>query len=117
MEEAEKLSDRVCIIDRGRLLAVGTVEEVKKAGGQDDLIEIGIEGSIRTELVPFLGPAAGECSVTSDSTARFRIGAFSALEDILGVIRDRKIRVNDLHLRKKSLEDVFIGMTGRSLRE
>jgi ABC-2 type transport system ATP-binding protein len=117
MEEAEKLSDRVCIIDRGRLLALGTTEEIKKAGGQEDVIEIGIEGSIGTELVPFLGPAAGECRVMSENTARFRIGAFSALEAILGVIRDRKIRVHDLHLRRKSLEDVFIGMTGRSLRE
>ncbi len=117
MEEAEKLSDRVCIIDHGRLLALGKTEEIRKPGGQEDVIEIGIEGSIRSDLLPYLGMTAGMCTVTSDSTARFRIGDFSALDAILDVIRDRKLRVNELHLRKNSLEDVFIGMTGRSLRE
>ena len=40
MEEAEKLSDRVCIIDKGNILAIGTTKEIKKLSGQEDLIEI-----------------------------------------------------------------------------
>jgi ABC-2 type transport system ATP-binding protein len=117
MEEAEKLSDRVCIIDRGRLLALGTTEAIRQAAGGEDVIEIGIEGSVSERLVPFLGPAAGGCVVTSENAARIRVGAPSALEEILAVVRDRGLVLRDLHLRRKSLEDVFIEMTGRSLRE
>ncbi len=117
MEEAEKLSDRIGIIDRGKLLALGTTEEIRKSGGGEDLIELRIEGSVAEELVPFLGPASAGCRVLSEDTVRLRNGAFQAVEALLAVVRERKIRVRDLHLRRQSLEDVFIGMTGRSLRE
>jgi ABC-2 type transport system ATP-binding protein len=117
MEEAEKLSDRVCIIDRGRLLALGTTEAIRKAAGGEDVIEIAIEGPVAERLVPFLGPASGGCVVTSENTARIRVGVPNALEEILAVVRDRSLVLRNLHLRRKSLEDVFIEMTGRSLRE
>lgn len=117
MEEAEKLSDRIAIVDRGKLLALGTTEEIRKACGGENVVELRIEGSVSEDLVPFLGPASAGCRVLSEDTVRLQNGAFQAVEALLAVVRERKLRVRDLHLRRQSLEDVFIGMTGRSLRE
>jgi hypothetical protein len=41
----------------------------------------------------------------------------SSLENILKVVREKDLNVNSLQLRKKSLEDIFISLTGRSMRE
>ncbi|MBN2051816.1 MAG: ATP-binding cassette domain-containing protein [Spirochaetales bacterium] len=119
MEEAEKLSDRICIIDHGRILALGTTEEIKRSGGRDEVIEIEIEGDIEAELLSFLSIDRESYRLSSPQAASLKTGDHvpSLLRDILEVIARRNLRVSDLHLRKRSLEDVFIGMTGRSLRE
>ncbi len=118
MEEAEKLSDRVCIIDRGKILIMGTTEEIKKSSGQEDLVEINITGDIREELLRFLNISQDGVELTSSNSANIKItNAYSIFEAILGVVKERKIKVKDLRLRKKSLEDIFISLTGRSLRE
>lgn len=118
MEEAEKLSDRICIIDKGKILITGTTEEIKKASGQNDFIEISIKGIIESELIPFLKNNSSNYKLTSENSALFKItDPYSTLEDILNAVKAREIKVNDLRLRKTSLEDIFINMTGRSLRE
>ncbi|MBI9098056.1 MAG: ATP-binding cassette domain-containing protein [Spirochaetaceae bacterium] len=118
MEEAEKLSDRICIIDKGQILAIGTAEEIKKISGQEDVIEIEIMGIIQRELIPYLNIETGDYNLISGNSAYIKINnPYSTLENILGVVRARNIKVNDLRLRKKSLEDVFINITGRSLKQ
>ena len=118
MEEAEKLSDRICIIDKGRILVTGTTEEIKKTSGQNDLIEISINGNIKDELIPFMRNNQGNYELISESSALFKIDEpYSTLDDILNTIKVRQLKVKDLRLRKTSLEDIFINMTGRSLRE
>jgi len=118
MEEAEKLSDRICIIDQGKLLVTGTTEEIKKTSGQEDVIEIQIKGDIKKDLIPFLKNDSKRYEVTSENSASFKISdPYTTLDNILGVIKEQNISVDDLRLRKKSLEDIFIAMTGRRLRE
>jgi len=118
MEEAEKLSDRICIIDRGKILTIGTTEEIKKLSGNEDLIEIDIKESIPKDLIPFLKNQSLSYELTSENSAFFKIqDPYSSFEDILGVVKERGLKVNNFRLRKKSLEDIFINMTGRSLRE
>lgn len=118
MEEAEKLSDRICIIDKGRLLVSGIAEEIKKISGQEDLIEVEMDGNIQLEFIPFLDIGSDDYTLQSDNTASFKIKEpLATMEKILGVIRDRHLKVNGLRLRKTSLEDIFINLTGRSIRE
>ncbi|MBM2813380.1 MAG: transporter protein [Ignavibacteria bacterium] len=118
MEEAEKLSDRICIIDRGQILKSGTTEEIKKSCGEEDLLELDIQGNIRTELIQYLAQDASNHTIISENSASFKItDSFSILESILHEIKTRNIKVDNLKLRKKSLEDIFINLTGRSLRE
>jgi ABC-2 type transport system ATP-binding protein len=118
MEEAEKLSDRICIIDKGKLLVTGTADEIKKMSGNEDLIEIEIAGDIAHEFIPFLDPGV-TCNMTmSGNTLSFNIkDPISTIENILNVVKKRNLKVNTLRLRKASLEDIFISLTGRSIRE
>jgi len=118
MEEAEKLSDRIFIIDRGKLLVSGTAEEIKKVSGNEDLIEIEIEGDISSDLVPFIN--RNLITVISAEADRVSLGISDpllSLENITGIVKNRNLKVKTLRLRQTSLEDIFINLTGRSLRE
>jgi len=118
MEEAEKLSDRICIIDKGKLLVSGTADEIKKISGHDDMIEVEIVGDIEKELQQFINPDIASIISISGSLATFSIkDPVSTLDHILDVVKGRHIKVKTLRLRKISLEDIFISMTGRSIRE
>jgi ABC-2 type transport system ATP-binding protein len=118
MEEAEKLSDRICIIDKGKLLVSGAADEIKRAYGSEDLIEIEVSIELQQSFISFLNPGlAGKMTISSNKLS-FRIkDPVAALANILEVVKSQNIKVDNLRLRKNSLEDIFISLTGRSLRE
>jgi ABC-2 type transport system ATP-binding protein len=118
MEEAGKLSDRICIIDKGKLLVAGTVDEIVRTTGNEDLVEADIAGDIENELLPFLDPELIPGISISDSRISVNNkNPLNAMENILKTVREHNLKVNSLQLRKKSLEDIFISLTGRSIRE
>lgn len=118
MEEAEKLSDRICIIDSGKILVSGTAEEIKAATGNEDIIEAEIEGDTFLELVDLLPEEFVTKRSSSGNMAILCItNPVMVFERILGIVKERSLRVRTLRMRKKSLEDVFINLTGRSIRE
>jgi ABC-2 type transport system ATP-binding protein len=120
MEEADKLSDRVCIIDHGRLLVLDTVEAIKGRLGEGDLIEIELAEDARAALLPHI-PASvrdGAAVTVRDATLILVTASTSGvLPEILQVIRGRGLTMKSLRVRPKTLEDVFIRLTGRGLRE
>ncbi len=120
MEEAEKLSDRVCVIDQGRLLALGTVAEIKSRLGRGDVVEIEVAEDARTALLPHLaalGPAAGNVSLRDHTLSFVSDEASRVLPAVLGILKDRGFGLENIRVRKVTLEDVFIQLTGRGLRE
>jgi len=118
MEEAEKLSDRICIIDNGRLLVSGTVSEVKKTRVYEDVIEVDINSDFHNALITFLNPGIVRNMTRSSNRITFNVkDPIPVLANILEVVKEQNIRIDNLRLRKNSLEDIFISLTGRSLRE
>lgn len=118
MEEAEKLSDRICIIDKGKLLVAGTANEIIRTGGYEDLVEADVAGDIRNELIPFLDPELISGIFISGTKISFNNkNPLAAMENLLKTVREHNLKVNSLQLRRKSLEDIFISLTGRSIRE
>jgi ABC-2 type transport system ATP-binding protein len=118
MEEAEKLSDRICIIDRGKLLAKGTAEEIISKNGYANLLEVDIDGDIENKFLPFID----QQKITSLSVSGSRITFDSRNPEllvgiILKIVHENNLKIKSLQMRKKSLEDIFINLTGRSLRE
>lgn len=118
MDEAEKLSDRICIMDYGKILINGTLEEVKDFSSQADLIEIEINGDISKDLLPFIDPDIYSNYNIINQIITFQTkNIHNILENVLNISKQKYLQITNLNLRKKSLEDVFISLTGRRLRD
>ncbi|MFD9111257.1 ATP-binding cassette domain-containing protein [Streptomyces bottropensis] len=116
LEEADRLADRVAVIDRGRLLAEGTVEELKTRTS-DDRIEI-VASSL--ELVPKARTVVSRFSTSPPVVvwSERRIWAMAPHERGLftRLMRDMDaagIELDDVELRRPTLDDVFLQLTGR----
>ena len=118
MEEAEKLSDRICIIDNGKLLVSGTPSEIMKLSGYEDVIEVDVSNDFHETLISSLNPELSGNMLKSSDRISFNVkDPVAAMTSILDAVKVNKIQIENLRLRKNSLEDVFINLTGRSLRE
>jgi len=119
MEEAEKLSDRVCIIDHGRLLVLDAIEAIKNRLGEGDVIEVELAEDVRTGLLPHLSLSAGADAATVKDRTLTLVSAAAAgvLPELLQAVKSRGLHLLNLRVRPKTLEDVFIRLTGRGLRE
>ena len=119
MDEAERVADRVGIIDHGRLLVVDTPDALKRRIGEGDVLEIEVSG---VDAPPGLAAAAvgavvgGATAVGGTVVVRAR-GVVEMLPAILDALRDCGARPGEVRLRESTLEDVFISLTGRRLRE
>ncbi len=120
MEEAEKLSDRVCIIDRGKLLVLDTVQAIKNRLGQGDFFEVELTEGLESRLMPRLSALTDRIETFSIRDGVLQLVSDTAAEwlpRVLEVIRQEGLHLENLRVRKKTLEDVFISLTGRGLRE
>lgn len=120
MDEAEKLSDRVCIIDHGRVLAVDTVERIKAQLGEGDLFEVEVGSGAQTALLPLVERLQSEGRYVAAQGSSLRFTSEDGGEILVEVLQTAKrlgLAVERLGMRKKTLEDVFIRLTGRGLRE
>jgi ABC-2 type transport system ATP-binding protein len=116
MEEAERLCDRIAIIDHGRIIASGTREElVRSALGDRQTVTIDAEAPVG----PALSEKLGRMGAAVDGAA-VRLLADDApkqIRELLGVFHDERVAIRDLTLKRASLEEVFLHLTGRELRE
>ncbi|NTW31864.1 MAG: ABC transporter ATP-binding protein [Bacteroidetes bacterium] len=120
MDEAERVCDRIAIIDNGKLLLTDTPENLKKTVGKGDLLEIEIISEKNEEISKALEYLINICpDVTSyNNTILLRYkNIISILSDILNLLKSKGIKIGEVRLRENSLEDVFISLTGRRLRE
>jgi ABC-2 type transport system ATP-binding protein len=118
MDEADRMSDRVAIIDHGELLVLDTPEALKQTVGEGDVLEITLKGSapnIETALA-FLGDRA-KITVIDDLLQIRALDLVNILQRILNRLSEESIQTEDVRLRKNTLEDVFIQLTGRRLLE
>jgi ABC-2 type transport system ATP-binding protein len=121
MDEADRISDRVAIIDYGKLLVLDTPEELKARVGVGDVVEISIggqhgeEASIRKAFAPLENKLSLEFT---DRTLIFRaMNIVTILPKVLDILQEIGIQTEEIKLRENTLEDVFIQLTGRRLRE
>ena len=121
MDEAEKLCDRIAIIDHGKIIALGSPEELKSLVGED-VIYLKIipnNGNPRTFLrmlsevvsgngIKFLGPA--NISITVKN-------APETIPKIFEIARKSSVKIIELKYSRATLDDVFLKLTGRRIRE
>ncbi len=122
MEEADQLCRRIAIIDHGKLLALDSPAQLKRSVPGGYLIELlqvrGRNGASET-FTNALGALTGVVKVNSDHD-RVRIYADRAeglLANVMRLAGEQGVMVTDAHVAEPSLENLFLHLTGRSLRE
>jgi ABC-2 type transport system ATP-binding protein len=114
MEEAERLCDRIAIIDHGQIIALGTKEELVRnafASRSEVIARFGNSGE------GVLGWVKGRGGVFDNGTARFTIEGATEIAGLLDAAVRAGHELVDVSLRKPNLESVFLHWTGRELRD
>lgn len=117
MDEADQLSDTICIMDKGQIIANGTSESLKNSLGMDMIyLETGDDekatGIVKrmTEINSVRNSSKGLIVSLKEEGTRF-------MPKLVERIRNERIEINSVNLKKPTLDDVFIHFTGRGLRE
>jgi ABC-2 type transport system ATP-binding protein len=117
IEEAERLCDRVAIIDSGVIIASGSPRELQAKSANQAAIEISLAQSWQGELPAWphavrstLSADGRQIKVASEHPAR-------TLVEMVKWIDSQRIELEDVHLKRPTLEDVFIELTGKKLRD
>jgi len=118
MDEADRVADRVAIIDHGELLSLDTPEALKRSVGEGDVLEIVLGGEC-AQAVAALSDLTDRASFdTTEGTLHVRaLDVVNLLPPILEKLAAAGVQPGEVRLRENSLEDVFIRLTGRRLRE
>jgi ABC-2 type transport system ATP-binding protein len=118
IEEAERLCDRVAIVDAGRVIAIGTPRELKERSAGKSTIEITCVEDLRSRAIPEF-PDATQTRLSDDGRTMLVASTRAArtLVEIVKWVDAQSIALEDVHLARPTLEDVFIELTGKRLRE
>ena len=119
MEEADRLCERVAIMDHGRFLALGTPAELKGGVGADTIVTVKAAGDLAALGTVLSEQVAGvaRVRVTGVGLELHLRGEAGSLARIVTAAESAGYDVADLSVAKPSLEDVFIGLTGKELRD
>src|SRR5579864_6250399 len=118
IEEAERLCDRVAIMDEGKIVAMGSPRELQQKSREQSRIQIVTAQPLQLSQLPEWPDAVqsrldgGGCSLTVDSTRPAR-----TLFEMMRWLDQQGIQLEDVHLKRPTLEDVFVELTGKKLRE
>jgi ABC-2 type transport system ATP-binding protein len=126
MDEAERLCDRVAVVDQGKVIALGSPAELIRSLGGDHVVEfaVGANGALAGAHAALLDPAS-LLSLPSVRSARAEGEAIQltvgephrAIPALLARLEDEGRELSGLSTRHASLEDVFVSLTGRHLRD
>ncbi len=117
IEEAERLCDRVAIVDQGRIIALGTPREIQERTLGQSRIDVRTAQAMPTEIPAF---EQADKAVLDDERKLLTIHSTRPARTLPGLIKwidQRGLDLEDIHLKRPTLEDVFIELTGKRLRD
>ena len=118
LEEADQLARDVVIIDRGRVIAAGTPDELKDRAGRDVIEVRPRAGGDLPAVEDILASVATETPRCNIDTLRVSVAADGGADQLTVVVRlldERGLAVDDVGLRRPSLDEVFLTLTGRGV--
>jgi ABC-2 type transport system ATP-binding protein len=118
MEEADHLCDRVAIMDNGKIIACDPPAVLKRSIGKLEVIEVkatGIPKALPAKLRRLRG--VKEVVQTSKGLRLLTPTADAIIGQVVSSITSKKVRIDSLNVVQPTLEDVFIKLTGKTLRD
>jgi ABC-2 type transport system ATP-binding protein len=116
MEEATRLCDRVAIMDHGKVIALGSPAELIESLGADQIIEFSVTNQLAEEALTSI-PAVNHLHKRGDVYALTVAEIGIALPALLAELKRQRSELVTLTTHQATLEDVFVSLTGRMLRE
>jgi ABC-2 type transport system ATP-binding protein len=119
LAEVETTCSRIAIMDRGRILAQGTLDELVRIVGERDIVEItgDFAAGAFSEAVQDLAGERVELLSAADGLASLAVSDTAEIPRVMDRLFQRKLAVTDMKIKSPSLETVFLKLTGRSLRD
>ncbi|MEP6937893.1 MAG: ABC transporter ATP-binding protein [Chthoniobacterales bacterium] len=118
IEEAERLCDRVAIVDAGEVIALGTPHELQEKSSTQSAIEMTLNQPWRDEALPRWTDAIG--STISNDRRHIKVTSKRPARTLVEMVKwtdAQSIELDDVRLNRPTLEDVFIELTGKKLRD
>jgi ABC-2 type transport system ATP-binding protein len=115
LEEADNLAGRIVIVDHGRVIADGSADELKGRGGQDVIEVHARDDRVLARAAALLGDLGLGAPVVDRATRRLALTVDSGPRSLMQAVRlldDRGIAVDDIALRRPTLDEVFLALTG-----
>jgi ABC-2 type transport system ATP-binding protein len=116
MEEAQRLCDRVAIVDHGRLIALGTPADLIAKLEARNVIEFTSEPPLAREVVAAIDGCAGLSEHRGGWLLRVDSLA-AAVPQLIGAVERERVKLVSLSTHEATLEDLFVSLTGRELRD
>ena len=116
LEEAEILCDRVAIMDHGRILEMGTVNELVSKRFRDRAVRLDATDALSDAELAAL-PAVSEVKRDDGDLLLYTRDVGATIGALLALTDERGVEAKDLTVRRPTLEDVFLDLTGRALRD
>jgi ABC-2 type transport system ATP-binding protein len=117
MDEADQLSDRISIIDHGKIIVAGKPWELKNALGEDLIYLETSDNSEAREILKQLNSVKGIKEKTKGIVVMINVDGTYLLPEILDKLRTGGITIKAVNLKKPSMDDVFVHYTGKELRD
>ena len=121
MEEAEALCDRIAVVDHGKILAEGSVDELLADSGAQTVVTVRYEEPVPDGLAERAGladrPGVTKVEAAGDQLRVYSSDAEGLLGDLMSIGAANGLHVRDASAAKPSLETAFLALTGREYRE
>jgi ABC-2 type transport system ATP-binding protein len=118
MEEADRLCDRVAIVDQGRVIALDTPRALVRSLGTDQVVEVELSGDDGLGDAVFATTTGVRHARRLGHTWTLQVSAaHEAVPAILATLGEARLALTELRTHTPTLEDVFVSLTGRQLRD